>query len=107
LYYIYGLEKRKIFATVKNRESSRSHTVFQIKLYKRAIETKNNKTKNRKKYLNSKIDSLVCLSKFTLVDLAGSERLSDAEKTIDRIEEAKYINKSLSALGNVIYHLKN
>jgi kinesin family protein C2/C3 len=39
--------------------------------------------------------------------LAGSERLSDGEKTFDRIEEAKYINKSLSALGNVIYHLKN
>jgi kinesin family protein C2/C3 len=38
--------------------------------------------------------------------LAGSERLSEGEKTGDRIEEAKYINKSLSALGNVIYSLK-
>jgi len=50
---------------------------------------------------------MMCLSKFTLVDLAGSERLPDQEKSMDRIEEAKYINKSLSALGNVIYHLKN
>jgi len=41
------------------------------------------------------------------VDLAGSERLSDGEKTLERIEEAKFINKSLSALGNVIYALKN
>lgn len=48
-----------------------------------------------------------CISKFTLVDLAGSERLSEGEKTWERIEEAKYINKSLAALGNVIFHLKN
>jgi hypothetical protein len=47
------------------------------------------------------------VSKFTLVDLAGSERLSEGEKTLERIEEAKFINKSLSALGNVIYALKN
>ncbi len=47
------------------------------------------------------------ISKFSLVDLAGSERLSDGEKTMERIEEAKFINKSLSALGNVIYALKN
>lgn len=52
-------------------------------------------------------ETIKCLSKFTLVDLAGSERLSDGEKALDRIEEAKYINKSLAALGNVIFHLKN
>jgi len=39
--------------------------------------------------------------------LAGSERLNDLEKTMERIEEAKYINKSLSALGNVIAALKH
>jgi kinesin family protein C2/C3 len=47
------------------------------------------------------------VAKFSLVDLAGSERLSEGEKTFERIEEAKFINKSLSALGNVIYSLKN
>lgn len=41
------------------------------------------------------------------MDLAGSERLGEGEKLMERIEEAKYINKSLSALGNVIYCLKN
>lgn len=46
------------------------------------------------------------ISKFSLVDLAGSERLSEGEKTLERVEEAKYINKSLSALGNVISALK-
>ena len=47
------------------------------------------------------------VSKFSLVDLAGSERLNDLDKTMERIEEAKYINKSLSALGNVISALKH
>jgi hypothetical protein len=32
MLYIYGLQKKKIFATVKNRESSRSHTVFQLRM---------------------------------------------------------------------------
>ena len=44
----------------------------------------------------------MCFGTLYLVDLAGSERLSEGEKTAERIEEAKFINKSLSALGNVI-----
>ena len=46
------------------------------------------------------------LSQFTFVDLAGSEKI-DGENDFNRITEAKYINKSLSALGNVIQALKN
>merc|ERR1719326_422116 len=38
----------------------------------------------------------------TLVDLAGSERLSKSGVTGDRAKEATFINKSLSALGDVI-----
>jgi len=37
-----------------------------------------------------------------LVDLAGSERVSITGAIGTRLEESKYINKSLSALGNVI-----
>lgn len=32
LTLLYGLQRRKMFATVKNQESSRSHTIFQVKL---------------------------------------------------------------------------
>ena len=85
--FIMGLQRKKIFQTIKNIRSSRSHTIFQIKQY--------SKVKDR------------LISKFSLVDLAGSERLSEQEKNSERVEEAKYINKSLSALGNVIYQLKN
>ena len=40
--------------------------------------------------------------KLSLVDLAGSERASKTGATADRLREAQSINKSLSALGNVI-----
>jgi len=32
VYLLYGLHRRKMFATVKNQESSRSHTIFQVKI---------------------------------------------------------------------------
>lgn len=40
-----------------------------------------------------------------LVDLAGSERADKTEATGDRLKEAQHINKSLSALGDVIASL--
>ena len=55
---------------------------------------------------SKELSSQLKMAQFTFVDLAGSEKL-DSEKDIDRINEAKYINKSLSALGHVIQALKN
>lgn len=42
------------------------------------------------------------LGKLSLVDLAGSERAEKTGATADRLKEAQSINKSLSALGDVI-----
>jgi len=42
------------------------------------------------------------MGKLNLVDLAGSERVRVTGATGARLEESKNINKSLSALGNVI-----
>ena len=42
------------------------------------------------------------VGKLNLVDLAGSERVRVSGATGQRLEESKQINKSLSALGNVI-----
>ena len=42
------------------------------------------------------------VGKLNLVDLAGSERVRLSGATGQRLEESKQINRSLSALGNVI-----
>ena len=45
--------------------------------------------------------------RLVLDDLAGSERVRKTTPTGVRLEEAKHINSSLSALGNVIAALGN
>ena len=45
------------------------------------------------------------VGKISLVDLAGSERVGKTGATADRLKEAQAINKSLSALGDVIASL--
>jgi len=44
----------------------------------------------------------VIKAKLNLIDLAGSERISKTDAEGDRLKEAQNINKSLSALGDVI-----
>ncbi|XP_070567083.1 kinesin heavy chain-like isoform X2 [Ptychodera flava] len=80
-----GKANRHIAVTNMNEHSSRSHSIFLINVKQENIETQ--------KKLSGKL---------YLVDLAGSEKVSKtgAEGTV--LDEAKNINKSLSALGNVI-----
>lgn len=85
-----SMRNRATAATKANERSSRSHSVF--RLY---IEGKNAATGQR---LNGLLN---------LVDLAGSERLSQSKAEGDRLRETRNINKSLSALGDVIAALAN
>ena len=68
-----------------NEHSSRSHSVF-------LINVKQENQENQKKLTG----------KLYLVDLAGSEKVSKTGAEGMVLDEAKNINKSLSALGNVI-----
>lgn len=80
-----GAANRAVAATGMNEGSSRSHSVFMVTLYQRNLE--NQATKAGKMYL---------------VDLAGSEMVRKTGASGKQLEEAKTINKSLSALGMVI-----
>merc|ERR1719456_211388 len=86
-----GFEHRSTAATKMNETSSRSHCIFIIKLHQKdaADEAKNT------------------FSKVNLVDLAGSERAKSTEAEGERLREGANINKSLSALGNVINALSS
>ncbi|KAI4326954.1 hypothetical protein L6164_019464 [Bauhinia variegata] len=83
-----GLTNRATSATALNERSSRSHSVLTIHVRGTDLET------------NTLLRG--CLH---LVDLAGSERVDRSEATGDRLREAQHINKSLSALGDVIFAL--
>ncbi|XP_075899207.1 kinesin-1 heavy chain-like [Nelusetta ayraudi] len=80
-----GKNSRSVAVTNMNEHSSRSHSIFLIN-----IKQENSQTGNK------------LTGKLYLVDLAGSEKVgkTGAEGTV--LDEAKMINKSLSALGLVI-----
>ena len=89
---IYALLERGSQCRIKastnmNDVSSRSHAVFTIILEQMKIC-------NGKKRFK--------IGKLNLVDLAGSERVKISGATGRQLEESRRINKSLSALGNVI-----
>jgi len=97
-----GLHQRHVGATQMNDLSSRSHAVFTL-IMEAASTTAGGVTSTRVARLN-------------LIDLAGSERQSSdqfssgtagaAQESL-RVKEAGAINKSLSALTNVIMSLSN
>ncbi|CAK5085793.1 unnamed protein product [Meloidogyne enterolobii] len=80
-----GKTNRQVAVTNMNEHSSRSHSVFQIQ-----VDQENKATQKK------------LSGKLYLVDLAGSEKVSKTGAEGSVLEEAKNINKSLSALGNVI-----
>eukprot|EP00899_Mesostigma_viride_P012003 jgi/Mesvir1/20803/Mv07906-RA.3 len=93
---VYALFKesscnRHVGSTAMNRESSRSHSVFTV-----YVESQR---KDHRGMVNLRT------SAFHLVDLAGSERQRNSESQGWMLKEAGSINKSLSALGNVIHAL--
>lgn len=92
----HATEKRVTASTMANDVSSRSHSIFKVLITTLDDEDNNNNS-----------PQLKVLGTLNLVDLAGSERLSHSQVTGLRLKETLSINKSLSALGDVIASLKS
>jgi len=78
-----GFSNRSTGSTAMNADSSRSHLLLMIKI-------------------NVQIGGKELSGKLILVDLAGSERLKLSNVEGEKMKEAIEINKSLTALGNVM-----
>ncbi|XP_077173791.1 kinesin-like protein KIF23 isoform X8 [Paroedura picta] len=93
-----GQKKRRIANTQLNRESSRSHSVFLIKLAQAPLDADGDNVLQDKE--------LITLSQLSLVDLAGSERTNRTKAEGSRLREAGNINQSLMTLRTCIEALR-
>uniref|UniRef100_A0A8C5JK95 Kinesin-like protein n=1 Tax=Junco hyemalis TaxID=40217 RepID=A0A8C5JK95_JUNHY len=93
-----GQKKRRIANTQLNRESSRSHSVFIIKLAQAPLDADGDNVLQDKEQIT--------LSQLSLVDLAGSERTNRTKAEGNRLREAGNINQSLMTLRTCIEVLR-
>ncbi|XP_026849521.1 kinesin-like protein KIF23 [Drosophila persimilis] len=93
-----GQKKKRMGHTVLNAESSRSHSVFNIRLVQAPTDNQGeNVVQDRQK---------ITVSQLSLVDLAGSERSSRTKNTGVRLREAGNINNSLMTLRTCLEYLR-
>ncbi|CAB3369685.1 Hypothetical predicted protein [Cloeon dipterum] len=85
-----GNLRRTQHPTDANKESSRSHAVFQVLV------------KMKKRCEGAARSGQVRCAKLSMIDLAGSERAAATTNNKSRFTEGANINKSLLALGNCI-----
>ncbi|NXN08439.1 KI20B protein, partial [Indicator maculatus] len=87
-----GLKHQSTASTKQNTCSSRSHSIFTVKMLK--IE-------------DSGTPRVIQVNELTMCDLAGSERWTKTRNEGDRLKESGNINTSLLILGKCINALKN
>ncbi|KAI5632492.1 kinesin motor domain-containing protein [Phthorimaea operculella] len=96
--FYLGLKRKRMAHTKLNAESSRSHSVFTIRLVQAPVDEVGEAVIQNKKFLS--------ISQLSLVDLAGSERTNRTKNTGQRLKEAGNINKSLMTLRTCLEILR-
>jgi len=92
-----GQENRSVFSTMANRSSSRSHSVFTIKILRELTTVQLGERDV------SGLSRKYFVSRLSIVDLAGSERIANTDVPAGpRLKEAGNINKSLMCLGQCL-----
>lgn len=95
--FVKGVRRRRMAHTALNTESSRSHSVFNIKVVQAPLDAEGEVIQDEK---------FLTVSQLSLVDLAGSERTQRTQNIGERLREAGNINNSLMALRNCIELLR-
>ncbi|KAH7706339.1 Kinesin motor domain containing protein, partial [Aphelenchoides avenae] len=89
MHYMRGQDRRKVGKTLLNRQSSRSHSIFTVRLVMAPEDKDGQPIVDGSKPISSEI---------FLVDLAGSERTKRTGNILKRFDETCTINKSLLVL---------
>lgn len=93
-----GQKRRRVANTTLNRESSRSHSVFIVKLVQAPLDSDGETVLQDREQIT--------VSQLALVDLAGSERTNRTKAEGNRLREAGNINQSLMTLRTCIEVLR-
>eukprot|EP01004_Peranema_trichophorum_P003197 NODE_219_length_3208_cov_30.579254_g190_i0.p1 GENE.NODE_219_length_3208_cov_30.579254_g190_i0~~NODE_219_length_3208_cov_30.579254_g190_i0.p1 ORF type:complete len:962 (+),score=220.10 NODE_219_length_3208_cov_30.579254_g190_i0:104-2989(+) len=101
-YYKIANAERSVTATMMNDVSSRSHAVFVVDLLQVPRDNPDANPLENPTPQQSHKGGKGKSSRLVLVDLAGSERVKKSGVEGKAMTEATAINKSLSALGNVV-----
>lgn len=94
-----GMKRRRIAFTQMNSESSRSHSVFNIRLVQAPLDLEGVEVLEDKKFIH--------VSQLSIVDLAGCERNARTQTTGNQLREAGNINSSLLTLRNCFDALRD
>uniref|UniRef100_A0AC35F4R5 Kinesin-like protein n=1 Tax=Panagrolaimus sp. PS1159 TaxID=55785 RepID=A0AC35F4R5_9BILA len=97
--FLQAQERRKIAKTLLNKSSSRSHSIFNIRLVSASL--------HKDKYYPDSSKNDIHVAEMSLVDLAGSERAKRTLNTDERLAESNKINQSLLTLRQCLERLRD
>lgn len=96
--YHMGQKRKRTGHTILNSESSRSHSVFTVRLVQAPTDNRGEQLIQDRRQIT--------ISQLSLVDLAGSERTNRTNNTGQRLREAGNINNSLMTLRKCLETLR-